>query len=161
MHPPRDEERGPHVSSVVSPGVRKTGPTAALPRWFAPRGWEAQGWRSALEGESSMIGQRLCQLVEAYSSGDASRPDWRSARFFTATTARNSMVPKGMRSYAAKLAKEEHGLEAQGTKSSSTGNAEADEDAGETQRAPRRKRGVAGKAAAEARVLAPPAADAS
>ena len=72
-----------------------------------------------------------------------------------------SVVPKGGKAYAAKPAREERELEAQRTKSSSTGSARADQDTEEMQSGPRRKRGAAGKGAAKARVLAPPAADAS
>ena len=51
--------------------------------------------------------QRISQLVDAYSAGDASKPDWRKVKFFVEDETSLDIVLKALRQHAHKLLKEE------------------------------------------------------
>ena len=53
------------------------------------------------------LSRRVCQLIEAYASGDANKPNWASVKHFTATSSLTSVVPSSLRTYALGKAKDE------------------------------------------------------
>ena len=54
---------------------------------------------------------RLAQLIEAYSGGDATKPNWSAAKYFQHSTGPLNLVPKVLRTHAHRLAKEEVEIE--------------------------------------------------
>ena len=73
------------------------------------------GTYDQLNGPSLSCMETLClrvsQLVEAYSSGDAQRPNWGGVRHFHMASGPLNLVPKTLKSYAHRLAKEEVEIE--------------------------------------------------
>ena len=59
-----------------------------------------------------VICQRLSQLIDAYASGDAARPNFKGVRHFVSEVSSTNVVPVHVRKYAHKRAKEEHDMEA-------------------------------------------------
>ena len=58
-----------------------------------------------------VMAQRLAQLIDAYASGDASRPNFKGVRHFTSEVSSTCGVPVALRTFAHRKAKEEHDME--------------------------------------------------
>ena len=58
-----------------------------------------------------ILAQRLAQLIDAYASGDASRPNFKGVRHFTSEVSATCVVPVALRTFAHRKAKEEHDME--------------------------------------------------
>ena len=114
-------------------------------------------------GGVDVLCQRLSQLVEAYASGDCSKPNDKGVKHLTAETSVSNVAPTTLRSYAHRRAKEEHEMEHLRQKASGAtggGGAAASEGSDEPQFRRRAKaRAKAGVAGARSTALnVPPAA---
>ena len=58
-----------------------------------------------------VMAQRLAQLIDAYASGDASRPNFKGVRHFTSEVSSTCVVPVALRTFAHRKAEEEHDME--------------------------------------------------
>ena len=104
--------------------------------------------------------QRMSQIIEAYSGGDASRPNWASVKHFVEDTSALNVVPKPLRQFAHRLAKEE--FEAETLRGKSGFKGKGGDDAGQDEGSNLSRRQKAAHAQAKAKAadgkLMPPAA---
>ena len=82
-----------------------------------------------------VLAQRLSQLIDAYASGDAGKPNFKGVRHFTAEASATSVVPIALRTFAHHKAKEEHDMEklrhhATGNQSAAAQDGADDDDGG-------------------------------
>ena len=58
-----------------------------------------------------VLAQRLSRLIDAYSSGNVGKPNFRGVRHFMLEVSATCAVPVALRTFAHRKAKEEHDME--------------------------------------------------
>ena len=100
-----------------------------------------------------VLAQRLSQLIDAYSGGDAGRPNFKGVRHFTSEVSATNVVPVALRTFAHRKAKEEHDMEKlrhHATSGNSAAAAEDDDDENPPLGRAAKKRGASAAAKAKA-----------
>ena len=110
-----------------------------------------------------VLAQRLAQLIDAYSSGDAGKPNFKGVKHFTSEVSSTNVVPVALRSFAHRKAKEENDMDklrhyATNTHSAATGDGDDDEGGPALGKGARRgkEKGAGAKKPGGKAVLAPP-----